>query len=167
MALRIRLARPGDRARLDVFLRAGDRVPASVFDPDPAKLATATPDHLIAEDGDAIVGMLAQPGGANAGAGISGDDRTSNLLRAAATMLPTIRSGPLPIAAAGCHRLIRLDLPPRLAPWELPVLLIAAGADPVFIAAPGQIVGGGLRLYHEAARSLGLAPGDACWAMAL
>ncbi len=166
MALRIRLARAGDQAALNDFLCAIDRALASASDQDSSSTVTASPDHLIAEDGDAIVGALALPGTANEGVPITGDDRTASLLRAAATMLTFIRGESPTTTTATCRRLIRLDLPPRLAPWELPVLLVAAGDDPIFMAMPGQIAGGGLRLYHEAARSLGLAPGEACWAQA-
>jgi arginine N-succinyltransferase len=60
------------------------------------------------------------------------------------------------------RRLVRLDLPPLGATGEH---LIGTAAGHRFATMPCEVAGEGLRLAHESAVRLGLAAGDAAWAM--
>jgi hypothetical protein len=63
----------------------------------------------------------------------------------------------------GVRRLVKLDLPPLSDVRGLPRSQVLNPANGRAIAVPAEIAGGGLRLWHEAARHLGLRPGDEAW----
>lgn len=78
----------------------------------------------------------------------------------AGPVLAAIDGGAVP---AGACRLVRLDLPPfadvtAQRPW-----LVVNPRNRCALAAPVEIVGSGLRLWHDRARLLALAPGDEVW----
>lgn len=67
----------------------------------------------------------------------------------------------------GARRLVKLDLPPSAdlsaaEPW-----LVGDPGSGRVLAAPIEVVGEGLRLWHDRARQLGLLPGGVVWVMPL
>lgn len=64
---------------------------------------------------------------------------------------------------AGGRRLVRLDLPPRADLTASAAWVVLNPASGRAVAAPVECSGEGLRLWHERARAIGLAPGDPAW----
>jgi hypothetical protein len=89
------------------------------------------------------------------------------LFVASQSCAPPLRQAPpgADTRLAHARRLVRLDLPPFAHLAEAPSALIAHGRTRCMLAAPIEIAGDGLRLWHDRARLLGLAPGDPAWVL--